>query len=325
MNKNILVEQFKKKYKKALVTGGAGFIGSHIVSELLEMGIEVICVDNFRAGKYENIKKFLTHPKFQLAKVDITDYNALKKLFVDIDIVFHEAASKKNVCLNNPRMDLKINGEGTFNLLELSRDTQVKKFVHASTGSVYGEAKILPQNETHPLEPVSYYGVSKLAGERYAKAFETLYGLNVTILRYFHVYGPNQDFSEYGGVIAIFINNLLNNLNPVIFGDGSQERSFTYVKDVVNVNLLVSVNEQTKGEVYNCASGININLNDLLNILRKELDANNRLNPVYKDWTVGDIRKFQISNKKLLNIGFKFLYDFQTGLKETIQYFQKRN
>ena len=317
-----------RKYQKALVTGGAGFIGSNIIEELLDIGLDVVNVDNYIAGKKSNIAPFLKYKHFVDAECDVTDYDSLKKCFDGVDLVFHEAASKKNVCLKDPRQDLLVNGTGTFNVLELSRDLGVKKVVHASTGSVYGEAKILPQTETHPLEPVSYYGVSKLAGERYVKVFEQLYNLDTTILRYFHVYGQRQEWGVYGGVIPIFIYAILNGKNPTIFGDGTQERSFTFVKDVVNANLFVAANATTKGEVYNCASGVNVTVQQMCDELLRRMHRED-LSPRYDDWTIGDIKKFDISNEKLRSLGFEFMTSFDDGLDKTIadyvDRFQKGN
>jgi UDP-glucose 4-epimerase len=152
-------------YRKALVTGGAGFIGSHLIERLLGDGLKVVSVDNYSAGKAENLDAFRGDPDFQEADCDVTDYDSLKKLFPGVDVVFHEAASKKTICLRDPRRDLEVNAKGAFNLLKLCRDFGVKKYVHASTGSVYGEALYYPQDERHPLSPTSYYGVSKLAGD----------------------------------------------------------------------------------------------------------------------------------------------------------------
>jgi UDP-glucose 4-epimerase len=326
MDSNDIVRSFGGKYKRALVTGGAGFIGSHIIEELLKMNIEVISVDNFSAGREKNIRDFINNSLFTSYNVDITDYEKLKACFTGVDIVFNQAASKKNICLHDPRRDLDVNAKGTYNLLCLARDYGVKKFVHASTGSVYGEAQIHPQTEEHPLEPVSYYGVSKLAGERYVKVFEKLYGLDVTILRYFHVYGPRQDSSEFGGVVSIFIRNLLSKENPAIFGDGTQERSFTYVKDVVRANLLVaSLEDKTKGEVYNCASGIKVTINELCNAVIEKLDNSKSIKPVYKDWTIGDIKIFDISNKKICNLGLSFEKNVNKGIEKTIDWFLSQN
>ena len=222
------------KYKKALVTGGAGFIGSHLIEELLNEGLEVVSIDNYSTGKKSNLEEFYNHPNLSQVDCDICDYQRVKKYFKGVDVVFHQAASKKTICLKDPRKDLDVNAKGTFNILELARHFGVKKVVHASTGSVYGEAKYLPQNEAHPLNPASYYGVSKLAAERYVDVFRHSHGLDTTILRYFHVYGARQDSSEDGGVVSIFIRLMLSGKPVTIFGDGTQLRSFTYVKDIVN-------------------------------------------------------------------------------------------
>jgi len=306
------------KFTKAIVTGGAGFIGSHIVKRLLKEGLEVISIDNYLSGKRENLQEFRDNPKFQEIDCDIVDYEKLKKYFEGVDIVFHNAASKKTICLNDPRRDLEINAKGTFNLLELSRDFGVKKFVHASTGSVYGEGVILPQKEDHPLVPTSYYGVSKLAGEKYVKAFNLLYGMNATTLRYFHVYGPKQDFSDNGGVVSIFTNRILDKKPITIYGDGTQQRSFTYVDDVVNTNILVSTLSQCKGREYNCASGINITINQLIGSLFKELGKTTEIK--YADWMSGDIKVFDIDNSRLKSLGFEFKTSFDEGLKKTIDW-----
>jgi UDP-glucose 4-epimerase len=309
-------------YKKAIVTGGAGFIGSHLVEKLLKMGLEVISIDNYSAGKRENLAHLRGYPKFFEVAADVTQYSGLKPYFKDVDVIFHQAASKKTVCLRDPRKDLEVNGKGTYNILQLAREFNVKKVVHASTGSVYGEAVSYPQNELHPLNPTSYYGVSKLAGERYAIVFHKLYGLNVTVLRYFHVYGPRQEFSDVGGVIPIFGRRIIQNQSPVIFGDGNQQRSFTYVKDVVAANILVAADPRTVGEVYNCASGIKVTIKELT---EKMLEAfgKKHLGIKYEDWTPGDIKIFDIDNSKLKKLGFEFGTKFEDGLLETINWLKE--
>lgn len=317
MTTDALVEKIKKNYKKAIVTGGAGFIGSHICEELVTRGFPVISIDDYSSGKKINLQHLKKYPNFQEVNCDVTDYAKLKPYFKGVDLVFHNAASKKNICLKDPRRDLLVNGTGTFNLLELARDYKVKKFVHASTGSVYGEAQYFPQDEKNLNNPVSYYGVSKLAGEKYVMVFHHLYGLNATVLRYFHVYGPRQEFNEYGGVVAIFLRNVLNHERPSIFGTGKQQRSFTFVKDVVRANLLVAISPKSNGEVYNCASAIKVTINELCRDVFKYFGQTAK--PIYKDWLVGDIKKFDIDNSKLRNLGMDFQTDFEKILKETIE------
>ncbi len=307
-------------FKRALVTGGAGFIGSHIVEELVKLGVDTISVDNYFAGKHENLEHLKKYDHFHEVECDVTDYDGLKKLFPGVEVVFHEAASKKTICLNDPRMDLKINAEGTFNLLELARDFGVKKFVHASTGSVYGEAQYFPQDEKHPVAPTSYYGVSKLAGEKYVQAFHHLYGLDATVLRYFHIYGARQESSEVGGVVSIFTRLMLAGKPITIFGDGTQQRSFTYVKDVVKANLLAASNPKTAGQCYNCASGIKVTIRELADMVADILGVKNQ-EIQYDDWMPGDIKVFEIDNSLIREtLGLDFVTDFQKGLGLTVDW-----
>lgn len=313
-----ILPQFKSKYKKTLVTGGAGFIGSHLCEALVKGGVKVISIDDYSAGKHLNLAHLKQYPNFQEVNCDITAQKKLTRYFKGVDIVFHNAASKKNICLKDPRRDLEVNGAGTFNMLELSVKNKVKKFVHASTGSVYGEAEYFPQNEKHPNNPVSFYGVSKLAGEKYVQVFHHLCGLNTTVLRYFHVFGPRQEFNEFGGVVAIFVRNLLEGKAPTIFGTGAQQRSFTHVDDVVLANLVVAVSPQSNGQIYNCASGVSITINELARAVLKNFGRED-LKPIHKDWLVGDIKKFQIDNTKLKKLGVNFQTDFPGTLRQTIR------
>lgn len=307
--------------KRAIVTGGAGFIGSHIVKALLDRGVETTAIDNFASGKEENIKPFMDDLKFTLAVESVTDFDAIAPLFKGVDVVFHQAASKFTVCLEDPRKDLAVNAQGTFNVLEASRLAGVDRIVHASTGSVYGEPESFPQRETAKTDPTSFYGTSKLAGEKYCGVFRNLFGTRATILRYFHVYGPGQESSDYGGVIPIFIRRLFTGEHPVIFGDGSQVRSFTYVGDVVGANLFVAEHSETVGQIYNCASGIKITIRDLAEKIIQTFDA--QVEPEYRDWRPGDIKYFDVSNAKLLSLGFCFETGFDQGLRETIAWYRE--
>lgn len=313
----------KGKFKKAIVTGGAGFVGSNLVASLLKDGLEVISIDDYSAGKERNHTELIEQYGKQLKSIncDITDREHLEKYFNGVDVIFHQACSKMTVCLKDPLRDLEVNAAGTFNLLDLAKKYNVKKFVHVSTGSVYGIAQYYPTDENHPVNPTSYYGVSKLAGEKYVRAFAHLYDLDTSILRYYHVYGPKQDDGAYGGVIGIFCNRALNNEDITIFGDGTQIRSFTYVQDVVNINKFIALNGE-KGEAYNCASGLKVSINHIAHAIRDLAGATCNIN--YEDWKIGDIKDFEVSHQKLTDMGFEFSYlNFDEGLKETFDWYSK--
>jgi UDP-glucose 4-epimerase len=307
--------------KRAIVTGGAGFIGSHVVEALLARDVETIVIDNFASGKEENVKPFTSNPKFTLAAESVTDFDAIAPLFKGVDVVFHQAASKFTVCLEDPRKDLEVNAKGTFNILEASRLAGVARIVHASTGSVYGEPESFPQRESDKTDPTSFYGTSKLAGEKYCGVFRNLYGTRAAILRYFHVYGPRQESSDYGGVIPIFIRRLFAGEHPIVFGDGSQVRSFTYVGDVVRANLFAAEREETIGRVYNCASGIKVTIRELAEKIIEAFGA--QAEPEYRDWRPGDIKYFDVSNAELSALGFRFETGFDRGLRETIAWYRE--
>jgi nucleoside-diphosphate-sugar epimerase len=232
-------------------------------------------------------------------KHDITDRAWLLELLKGVDVVFHQACSKNTICLKDPLRDMAVNAEGTLNMLLAAKEAGVKKFVHASTGSVYGEPAVFPSDEQHALDPVSYYGVSKLAGDRYARLFSSLHGMSVTILRYYHVFGPRQDNSDVGGVVSIFGRRCLEGKPIIIYGDGTQIRSFTYVQDVVRINKLAAVTEGISGQAYNCASGIKVTIRELAEAIRSYLGA--EATPiVHEDWKMGDIKYFQVDNNSFL-------------------------
>ena len=308
--------------KKAVVTGGAGFVGCHLVEALVELGAEVWSVDDYSAGKRHNLAFAAGKPNFHDVAADVCDREAMSAALDGATFVFHNAASKKTVCLKDPARDLAVNAGGTLNLLELAVKHGVKKFVHASTGSVYGEPHIFPTTEDHPLRPVSYYGVSKLGGERYVDVFNHLYGLDTTILRYFHVYGPRQESNEFGGVVSIFLRNTLEGKPLTIFGDGTQLRSFTWVKDLVRANLLAAVTPRAKGEVYNCASGIQVTVKDMCEGILKLAGKDPAEHIRYGEWTVGDIKFFDVSNAKIReHLGIEFERDFWGKMAQTFDEF----
>ena len=303
--------------RKVVVTGGAGFIGSHLCEELVALGATVVCLDDFSAGKERNIAFLREHANFSVVRADVSHPAGLDQVFADTDTVFHNAASKKNVCLVDPAKDLHVNAGGALNLLEHARRHQVRKFVHASTGSVYGEPTVFPTDESHPLRPVSYYGVSKLAGERYVDVFHRLYGLDTSILRYFHVYGPRQESNEFGGVVSIFLRNLAEKKPLTIFGDGHQVRSFTWVKDLVRANVACATRPAATGQVYNAASGISVSIADLAHKMNALLQGG--VPVVHGPPLLGDIMHFEVSNQKIRReLGIEFEQDFWGTLEKAL-------
>jgi nucleoside-diphosphate-sugar epimerase len=224
--------------------------------------------------------------------------------------------------MEDPARDLEVNARGTLNMLLLAKKHNVKKFVHASTGSVYGEAQYFPTDENHPLNPASYYGVSKLCGEKYVRLFSDLHDLDTTMLRYYHVFGPRQDYSDVGGVVSIFGRKAMQDLPLLIYGDGTQLRSFTSVHDVVGINKLVAMSEGTRGQAYNCASGTKVTIQELAEAVLKFFDKQDSLSIEYADWKPGDIMKFDVDNSKLKDLGFEFQYSFEDGLNLTLDWVQ---
>jgi nucleoside-diphosphate-sugar epimerase len=305
--------QIKNKYKKFLVTGGAGFVGSHICEELLLQGKKVICIDNFgadfSAGKFSNIQNFFYNPDFVLVEEDVVDYDKIRSYFDDVDIVLHQAASKCTVCRIDPLKDLMVNARGSWCVFECSRQAGVKKVIHAATGSIMDG------------KPKSFYGVSKQAGESYLRAFQDYYpDFKYTSLRYHHVYGPKQENSDVGGVIPIFIRHVYRDEPTEIFGDGLQVRHFTTVKDVVASNFFCVNDERTDNKVYNVMSSVKISILDLAKLIHKLMGKTENI--IHGPAKPGDIKSFLTTGKELENLGFDYDNDFEKGLKETIDWYE---
>ncbi len=298
------------------MTGGAGFLGSHLVDTLLARGDRVIAVDNLIGTHLsrKNIEHNLANPQLTFVQEDILDWATPENL-QGVDTVFHQAASKNTVSLRDPEKDLAVNSLGTLRLLLASVDAEVRKFVHASTGSVFGELDET-QDELHPTRPRSFYGVSKLAGESYCRVVEQIYGLDTTVIRYYHVIGSRQDDSDTGGVVPIFIRNCEESEPITIYGTGEQVRSFTSVHDVVNTNLLVADHPMAKGQFYNCASAIQVSIQELAEFIRAEMDADVPI--VYEDWRPGDIVNFDVANDKVVALGAAFNVDWHDVVRQVI-------
>jgi UDP-glucose 4-epimerase len=290
--------------KTHVVTGGAGFIGSHLCDYLIKRGDRVICVDNLvgTKGSSRNVDHLIGTERFRFVEEDILEWATPGRLD-GVDTVFHQAASKMTVSLEDPERDLTVNALGTLRLLMSAGESGVRKFVLGSTGSVYGGLDAV-QDERHPTRPLSVYGVSKLAGEQYARVVGALYNLDTTVLRYFHVIGSRQDDSPTGGVVPIFLRNCDEKINLTIFGSGEQVRSFTSVADVVAANVLVSENPAASNRVFNCASGIRVTIQELADYIISTSKA-----PVTADYgqeRPGDIFNFNVVNTELVSLGMKF-------------------
>ena len=303
---------------KILVTGGAGFIASHIADAFIEKGHEVVILDNLSTGFEENI-----NPRVKFVKLNILD-KKIKNLFATekFDVVNHHAAQmdvRKSVA--DPAFDANTNILGTINLLQNSVKHSVKKFMFASTGgAVYGEQEYFPADENHPTNPVSPYGISKLAVEKYLYFYLMEYNLNYTILRYANIYGPRQNPFGEAGVVAIFSSKLLKGEQPVINGTGEQTRDYTYVKDVVKANLLTL--SDGKSEIYNVGTGIETNVNDLFIMLNQLVSKGQKVK--HGPPATGEQLRSVISSEKLFkHFDWKPSVSVKDGLTETISFFKK--
>jgi len=304
---------------KVVVTGGCGFIGSNIAEELIKKHY-VVVIDDLSTGRIENIQSLQDKENFEFVRGNITDLGLLKQIFEDVDCIFHQAAIPSvQRSVENPLDTNEANIKGTLNVLIAARDCGVKKVVYASSSSVYGDTPELPKKENMKPNPQSPYAVSKLTGEYYCKVFSEIYGIKTICLRYFNVYGPKQDpASEYAAVIPRFINRVLNNQPPIIFGDGNQTRDFTFVKDVVKANILAM--EKNVEGVFNIAYGQQISINELANKIMEIVGV--KLNPVYDKPRPGDIRNsladISLAKQKL---GYMPEYSLEKGLEVTIRWF----
>jgi len=312
------------KFSRVLVAGGAGFIGSHIADRLAGQDIEVTVLDNLYAGLLENIENCNRSRKFRFVRGDVRNFNVVKRLVKDVDAVFNEAAVVSvSRSLENPLLANEVNVGGTLNLLKASLDSGVRRYIQASSASVYGNTETLPVDETLAPNPVSPYAVAELAAENYAKVFYRAYGLETVCLRYFNVYGPRQTFSVYSGATTIFLNKLSRGQRPVIFGDGDQTRDFVYVEDVVEANMLALSSRKAVGEALNVGTGIPHTINELVQGLQERL-GKQRLKPIYKSSRQGDIRHSYASIEKAKRmLGYKSKFSLDEGINMLVEWFQR--
>jgi len=315
-----------KKYSRVLVAGGAGFIGSHIVDKLVEADNEVIVLDNLFTGRRQNIEQYRQHKAFKFVKGDVRDFELVKQTVKDVDAVFNEAAVVSVPrSVENPLLANDVNVKGTLNLLKASLDSHVRRFVQASSASVYGDTKTMPVHEDMAPKPISPYAVSELAAENYTRVFYQVYGLETVCLRYFNVYGPRQTYSSYSGATTIFVNQLLRNQPPTILGDGKQTRDFVYVEDVVQANMLALTEKKAVGEVFNIATGKATSVNQLIETLQRIMQRTD-LKPIHKEPRPGDIRQSYASIEKAKRIlDYEPRFSLETGLKKLAEFYEEKS
>lgn len=306
---------------KILITGGLGFIGSNLAKALYEEN-ELLILDDLSSGRMENISSLDDQENVKIVRGSITDFGLLNGILEGVDYVFHLAAIPSVIeSITDPQMTNSVNLTGTMNVLLASKENQVKKVVYASSAAVYGNTDSVPISEDAPTRPESPYGAQKLASEHYLRVFYQVYGLATTTLRYFNVYGPNQDpKSQYSPVIPKFISIILKNRPPTIFGDGNQTRDFVFVKDIVKANILAAQSSLSNGRTINIAGGNEISINDLaeniITMTGKDLEA------VHAQKRDGEIiRSFADITLAEQILDYKPGYSLNEGLKETMKHF----
>ena len=315
---------------KVLVTWGAGFIGSHLVDSLLERKCQVICLDNFATGRRENLESALKNPAFTLIEGDIRDRDVCRRAMENVKIVFHEAAlGSVPRSIADPAESTSVNVAGFVNVLHAAVEAKVESFVYASSSSVYGDEEKLPKKEERIGTALSPYAVTKYADELFGANFAAVYGIKVTGLRYFNVFGPRQDpKGAYAAVIPRFVTALLRHESPVIFGDGSNSRDFTYVANVVSANLLAALRDGDGHRVYNVAAGGRTDLNELFAALKEALVLRGvpcgDVEVNYAPGRPGDIpHSFADVSRAEEELGYRSLYDIKSGIREMVGYYME--
>jgi UDP-glucose 4-epimerase len=304
-----------------LVTGGAGFIGSNIVDELVRRGRSVRVLDNFSTGRAENLRE--AGDRIDLVEGDVRDPDAVERAVRGVDFVLHQAAlASVPRSIADPVSNHEVNVQGTLNVLVAARRHRVKRVVYASSSSVYGDSEELPKVETMAPNPKSPYAVAKLAGEYYCRVFADLHGMTTVSLRYFNVFGPRQDpSSQYSAVIPIFVRCLLQGIAPTIFGDGEQSRDLTFISNVVQANLLACEANVSGGRVYNVACGGRYTVNQIFDALETRIGSG--LKPRYDDPRAGDVRHSMAGIARIGHeLGYQPTVGFEDGIDATVRWYQ---
>jgi UDP-glucose 4-epimerase len=309
---------------KILITGGAGFIGSYLCEKYTKEGHTVLCLDNFLSGNLLNVRHLLGYRNFKLIEGDIRNFDLLERISRDLDVIFHLAAQiHVDRSYVEPRLTFETNVMGTQNVLEIARISDVKKVIHTSTSEVYGSAQYVPIDEKHPLDAPHPYGASKIAADRMCHAYVTTYGMNISIPRFFNIFGPRQRDIGYGGVISIFTRRVLNSMSPVIYGDGRQTRDYTYVEDAVRAFDLI-LNHESQLNPINIGTGKEVSIIDLANMIVELCGKKGKIKPVNVEPRIGEVKQLIADTtlaKKIL--GWEPKYKLRDGLRAFVQWYRQ--
>jgi len=309
---------------KFLITGGAGFIGSHLCDKYTKEGHTVLCLDNFISGNLMNVRHLLDYRNFKLIKGDIRDLDLLERIIRDIDVVFHLAAQiHVDRSYIEPRLTYDINVTGTQNILEAARMHDAKKLIYASTSEVYGSAQYVPIDESHPLAAVHPYGASKIAADRLCYAYANTYGIDIFIMRFFNIFGPRQRDIGYGGVISIFTRRVLSNMPPIIYGDGQQTRDYTYIEDAIRAYDLVLNHNDPIVEPINFGRGEEVSILDLANKIINLCGRKSNIEPVHVEPRIGEVgRLISDATKAKSLLGWEPKVSLEEGLTKFVQWYK---
>ncbi|MFC2004669.1 GDP-mannose 4,6-dehydratase [Chloroflexota bacterium] len=307
-----------------LITGGAGFIGGHLCDKYTREGHRVFCLDNFISGNLTNVRHLLDFRNFKLVKGDIRDYTLVEKLTRDVDVILHLAAQiHVDRSYIEPQLTYDINVNGTQNVLEAAKLHDAQKVIYASTSEVYGSAQYVPIDEKHPLNAPHPYGASKIAADRMCNAYIQTYGMNISIIRHFNVFGPHQRDVGYGGVISIFTRRVLNNAPPIIYGDGQQTRDYTYITDAVKAYDMMLNHKEQIAEPVNFGTGKEVSIIDLATKIIDLCGAANTIEPVFVAPRIGEVERLIADPSRARDIlGWEADYNLEEGLANFVQWYR---
>ena len=312
---------------KILVTGAAGFIGSHLTDALLEAGHEVVGFDNLSNGKLRNLEFALESNAFQFAQGDICDEAQVNEIMKGVDVVYHLACLGVRHSIHSPFENHRVNAEGSLRVLEAARQEKVSKFFYISTSEIYGDIQTFPIDELGVPAPKTVYGSSKLAGENYAYSYNVCYGLQTVITRIFNNYGPRAHYEgDAGEIIPRSIVRMLNGEAPVVFGKGDVTRDFFFVKDTARALVQLMNNEKVIGEIINIGTGAEITMKELMEVLIEEMGLKDRMSIRFAEDRPADVPRLWVNPSKFKALtGFENEIDFREGLRETIAYYRELN